>query len=270
MRALAARALDLRRPRADLARAEQRDRVPDRRRVRAQAAEQRAEHARARARVRQRAVHRVDLDPERGGQRRQPAAALQRREAAGERDGADHRRGRPLERRARERLAQHAHVEGRVVRHQHPPAQHASRARAAPPRARGAASTIACVIPVKRWMPRPSGCATPTSEVELVVQLAAAHQHRADLGQLAAIAGETVGLGVEREELGRGERLFEHGPRSMSRGSDGATALAARCGALPFARRAPARPARPPDRRPRGLRRLRERENRLRPPSRSR
>ena len=28
----------------------------------------------------------------------------------------------------------------------------------------GAASTIACEMPVKRWMPRPSGCSTPTSE----------------------------------------------------------------------------------------------------------
>ena len=30
----------------------------------------------------------------------------------------------------------------------------------------GASSTIACVIPVKRWMPRPSGSETPTSELQ--------------------------------------------------------------------------------------------------------
>ena len=89
-------------------------------------------------------------------------------------------------------------------------------------------------MPVKRWIPRPSGFATPTSDVELVVQLSPAHQHRADLGQLAAIAREPVGLGVERDELGGGERLFEHGPRSIPRGPDGATALA-RARALPFA-----------------------------------
>ena len=90
----------------------------------------------------------------------------------------------------------------------------------------GAASTIACEMPVKRWIPRPSGLATPTSDVPLVVQLTPAHEHRADLGQLAALAREPVGLGVEREELGRGERLFEHGPRSIPHRPDGATSLA--------------------------------------------
>jgi hypothetical protein len=37
-----------------------------------------------------------------------------------------------------------------------------------------------------------------------VVQLAAPHEHRADLGQLAALAAQAVGLRVDDEELGGG------------------------------------------------------------------
>ena len=42
-----------------------------------------------------------------------------------------------------------------------------------------------------------------------IVQLAAADEHRADLGQLAGVAGLAVGLRVDDEELGRRERLSE-------------------------------------------------------------
>ena len=61
----------------------------------------------------------LDLDAERVGERGEPAAALQRREPARERDRAQHRRVRPVERGARERLAQDAEVEARVVRDEH-------------------------------------------------------------------------------------------------------------------------------------------------------
>jgi hypothetical protein len=47
------------------------------------------------------------------------------------------------------------------------------------------------------------------------VQLATADQHRADLGQLAALAGQPVGLRVDGEELGGGEGELEHGPPSI-------------------------------------------------------
>ena len=152
----------------------------------------------------------------------------------------------------------------RVVGHQHPPAQH-RRQLGQHVLGRGRRVDHRLRDPREALDAAPERVRHADERVELVVQLAAADQHRADLGQLAAIAGEPVGLGVEREELGRCERLFEHGPRSMSRGSDGATALArARCSTVRG--RAPARPARPPDRRPRGLRRRRTRENRLRPP----
>ncbi len=97
--------------------------VADRERRRAEPRQQRAQHARARLGVGQRAVRLGDLDPERVGQRREPAAALQRREAARERDRAQHRRVGPVERGAGEGLPEHARVERRVVRDEHRPAQ---------------------------------------------------------------------------------------------------------------------------------------------------
>ena len=45
------------------------------------------------------------------------------------------------------------------------------------------------------------------------MQLAPADQHRADLGELAALAREPVRLRVEGDELGGGERLGEQGRR---------------------------------------------------------
>ena len=48
-----------------------------------------------------------------------------------------------------------------------------------------------------------------TSDLPAVVQLAAADEHRADLGQLARVAAEAVGLGVDDEELGGCDRLLE-------------------------------------------------------------
>ena len=100
-------------------------------------------------------------------------------------------------------------------------------AAAAPPRARAPRRPSPAMIPVKRWIPRPSGFATPTSDSNSLVQLAAADQHRADLGQLAALAREAVGLGVEGDELGGRERQVRAWTAAASaRGPDGATALA--------------------------------------------
>ena len=55
---------------------------------------------------------------------------------------------------------------------------------------------------MKRWMPRDERLRDADERAPAVVQLAAADQHRADLGQLAALAREPVGLGVDGEELG--------------------------------------------------------------------
>jgi hypothetical protein len=107
------------RPRSAAHRPQRREPVGDRRRVRAQAPEQRAEDARAGLGVGERAVLDLDVDAERVGQRGEAALAHERREAARERDGAQHRRVGPGEVRARERLREDAAVEGRVVGHQH-------------------------------------------------------------------------------------------------------------------------------------------------------
>ena len=48
------------------------------------------------------------------------------------------------------------------------------------------------MIPVKRWIPRESGRSTPHERVEGLVQLAAADEHGADLGQLAEVAAEPL------------------------------------------------------------------------------
>ena len=58
------------------------------------------------------------------------------------------------------------------------------------------------------------------------MQLAAADEHGADLGQLAAVARLPVRLGVDGEELGLGDRGFEqrvvrHGPRVIRLRPDG-------------------------------------------------
>jgi hypothetical protein len=167
----------------------------------------------------------VDLDAERRSERRQPAPALQRREAARHRDRADHRRGRPLERRAREGLAQHAHVEGRVVGDQDAAAQEPRHlrehllggGRGVDHRLRDAREPLDAA---------PERVGDADQRVPLVVQLSAAHEHGPDLGQFAALARQPVGLGIQRDELGGGERLFEHGPGSIPHAPDGATSLA--------------------------------------------
>jgi hypothetical protein len=49
----------------------------------------------------------------------------------------------------------------------------------------------------------------PDDRVECLVQLPAAHEHRSHLGQLAEVAGEPVGLRIDRKELGVGDGLVE-------------------------------------------------------------
>ena len=110
---------------------------------------------------------------------------------------------------ALERLPQHAAVERRVVGDQHA-------ARAAARQARGST-----VLERRRAVdhrlrdagealdPAPQRHARAHQRRPAVVQLAAADQHRADLGQLARVAAEAVGLGVDDEELGGRDRLLE-------------------------------------------------------------
>ena len=159
---------------------QQRERVGDRRRVRAQPREQRAQHARTGLGVRQRPVGDLDLDPERVGEHASaPAGAAAAAASAPARPCRSPAgwatRGRPLE-----RLAQHAAVERRVVGDHHPALEQLAPAAAAPSSSDGAPSTIAWVIPVKRWIPRRERRARAHQRAPAVVQLAAARpvQHR--------------------------------------------------------------------------------------------
>ncbi len=53
------------------------------------------------------------------------------------------------------------------------------------------------------------GCAHGHERLPAIVQLAAADQHGADLRELAGVAGQAVGLGVDGEELGGAQGLVE-------------------------------------------------------------
>ncbi len=204
------------------ARAQHVDRVADADRVRAQLREQRAEDARAGERVGQRAVHLLDLDPERVGERGELALTRQRREAAGERDRAERRRVGPVQAGALECLGEHARVEAGVVGDQHAALQQ---------RLELGEHLLGRRRAVDHVLADAGEALDPASQrpldaherVEALVQLAAADEHRADLGQLAELAGEPVRLGVDGDELGGGQRVVEqiHGTAMQARGSDG-------------------------------------------------
>ena len=68
------------------------------------------------------------------------------------------------------------------------------------------------------------------------MQLAAAHQDRADLRDLAEVAREPVGLGVDGEELGPGHGLVEQAhERPMEPcGSDGLHGAGAKPSSAPL------------------------------------
>ena len=113
----------------------------------------------------------------------------------------------------------------------------ARRARAASPRRGGAASTIACVIPVKRWMPRDSGARTPTSVSQRSCSSPPPTSTAPTSVSSHASPREAVGLGVDDEEL-RGPQGDGRAPREGPR-APGRTASAVAPGF-----RGPARPDR--------------------------
>ena len=76
----------------------------------------------------------------------------------------------------------------------------------------GASSTIACVMPVKRWMPRESGARTVSSVSQRSCSSPPPDEHGAHLGELAGVAGQPVRLGVDDEELRGGDGLIEIHP----------------------------------------------------------
>ena len=144
--------------------------------------------------------------PSASASERQPAAALQRREPPRQRDGADHRRVRPVQRGAGERLPQHPRVERGVVGHQHAAAH---QRRQLGQRRLGRRRQVDHVLgdPGEALDAAPERLADAHQRLPAVVQLAPADQHGADLGELAALAPQPVRLGVERQELGGGEGL---------------------------------------------------------------
>ena len=141
-----------------------------------------------------------------GASPRRRASGAKRRASC---DRAEHRRARPVEAGALERLAEHAPVEARAVRHEHPPAQQLGHLRQhlAPAGARvhhrlrdpGEALDPARQRPLRRARAsRTSRAARPPPTSTAPTSVSSQ--------QLAA---EAVGLGVERHELGAGHRLLE-------------------------------------------------------------
>jgi hypothetical protein len=175
--------------------------------VRAQAREQGAEDPGACLGVGERAVRDVDLDPERVGQQRQLARALQRQHGACERRSAQHRRVGPLQADAAERLTQDPAVERGAVRDHHPPLQKQRERRK---HGLGVGRGIDLVLCDAREAldSAPERHVRAYQRLPPVVQLAAADEHRADLGQLAGIAPEAIRLGVDDDELGARQRLL--------------------------------------------------------------
>ena len=193
------------------ARAQQVEGVAQRDGVGAQLREQRAEHARAREGVGKGAVHLVHLDPERAGERGESALARQRARS-GARAAPCRARAASASRarHARTPGAARARRSGRCGRSARAP-RAASASSASTSSGGGAPSTIPCVIPVKRWIPRESGRSTCTSESKVSCSSPPPTRTAADLGHLAEVAAVPVGLGVERHELRGREGLIELG-----------------------------------------------------------
>jgi hypothetical protein len=153
-------------------------------------------------------VRLLHLDPQRVGQRGQPAPALERREPAGERDRAHDRRVGPLELGAFERLLEHADVEARRVGDEDAPFELLGelgqdllgRRRLVDHRLGDSREALDAAT---------ERLGDADQRAPALVQLAAADQHGADLGQLAALLRLPVGLGVDGEELRAGEQAVE-------------------------------------------------------------
>ena len=200
---------------------EQVERVPHGGRGGTQAPEQSAEDARAGLGVGQSAVHGGDLDVQRARQRRQPALADQRGKAPGQRHRAQHRRVGPPQPGAGERSGQSAPIESGAVGDHHPSLQTLGHlAQHAIGRRRGGQHRSA--DPGQALDGAHRRAASRHQRLVTVVQLAPAHQHRADLRQLAVLAPTAGCLHVDDQELGRAQRLVaQHHAPCLRRPADG-------------------------------------------------
>ena len=199
----------LRRPgAARAARFQERERVGDRGGVGAQPGEQGAQDPPARLRVRERAMGDADLDAERVGQGPEPALALEREHVPCQRRGADDRRVRPVQAAPIERLTEHAAVKRRVVGDHDAPPQPLLELRQDGLRRRGAVDHL-LRNPGESLDSPPQWHVRPHERGPCLVEFAPADEHRPDLGQLAVVAAEPIGLGVDGQELGGSDRLLE-------------------------------------------------------------
>ena len=132
---------------------------------------------------------------------------------------------------ARERLAQDAAVERRVVGDEHARGRRADQlGEVGQDRVGGRRRVDHLLGDLREALDRARQRRGAADErLPAVVQLAAADEHRADLGQLAGLARAAVGLGVDDEELGGRERLGEqvHERMFSRRGRTAARAVAA-------------------------------------------
>ncbi len=107
------------------------------------------------------------------------------------------------------RLTQHSAIERGVVGDQHPILQPLLEQRHDRVERRGAVDHR-LGDPGEALDPPPQRHVRAHQRCPPLMQLTTADQHRTDLGQLASVAGKTVGLGVDDEELGAGDRLLQH------------------------------------------------------------
>jgi hypothetical protein len=150
----------------------------------------------------------LDVDPQRLGQPAQSPLAGERVQAARQRHRAQLRRIGPAQARALEGLAQHPAVEGGAMGDQHTTA-HLRRQLGQARVGRRRLVDHRLSDPGEALDAARERCAHRQQRLPALVQLAPAHEHGAHLGQLAGLAGQTVGLGVDDEELRGGDGLIE-------------------------------------------------------------
>ena len=146
-----------------------------------------------------------NLDPKRVRKGDESTFALEREHRPRQRGRTQHRRIGPVSTDPRERLAQNAAIERRVVRDHHPSVElpvdegeHLLERRRIVDHLLGDTG--------EPLDPAAQGCAGADQRGEPVVEVTASHQHGADLGQLAVLATEAVRLCVDHEKLGGRDR----------------------------------------------------------------
>ncbi len=189
-------------------RGQQGQRLTDRAGVGAQPRVERAENPGTGLSVGERPVGHLDLDAERLGEGAEAPLALQGQQRPGQRRCAEHRPLEPTETDPGERLTQHAPVKGSVVGDQRPAREYRLQDRQHGLRGR-------CLLEHLLGYPgepadaAAQGRARSHERGPAIVELTAANQDHSDLDQLARVAAQAVGLGVDDHELGRGQALFE-------------------------------------------------------------